>query len=92
MQDVGAAVPGSRSQGRVLRVLPDLECIPDDIFISSSGSFAAICGTHRDVSAAFYQGLTANRLSCVSALSKNVRYSASRACVQKSLFHDGERE
>ena len=92
MQDMGAAVQGSRSMKRVLRLLPDLECKPDDISISSSGSFAAICGTHRNVSASFCKGSTANRVSCANASLKILRYSASRTCVQKAPFRDGEGE
>ena len=62
MQDEGSRPQSSRPTSTPLRLLPDLDLRADDIAISSSGTFAAICGTHRAVSAAFCTPCCSSRL------------------------------
>ena len=41
---------GSKAAKKQLRLLPELDYDIDDICISSSSKFAAVCGSHRNVS------------------------------------------
>lgn len=52
MQGKETGEQSSRAASRILRLLPDLDLIADNITINSSGTHAAISGIHRDVSAA----------------------------------------
>lgn len=50
MQEEDVGRQGNGAAIKLLTLLPELEYNADDIAVSSSGSFAAVCGSHRNVS------------------------------------------